>query len=173
MHQTRFDTITYEADKLLDIKNEIFTDSFIHEINSDEFNLFLENIINILEATVGKKDLFFSDLASLLRDRRISIENLDRILVFISRIIEKLEDKKEILKKFEQYDLFKFLVDTYIHQQNNEAVTLKIMNFLIFCLENGLEVIQKILIKLLRNNISNSFINAVRINLEESFTKFE
>jgi hypothetical protein len=170
---SRFEKVASVANQLLDIKSELFDNEFILEINSDEFDEFLENIIGILEAVPGKKDLFFKDLTFLLSDRNISVETLERVLVFILRIIEKLEDKQRILAKFEQFKMFEYLVDTYIHHQDNKAITLKIMNFLIFCLENGLEEIQTIVLKLLRNNISNSFINAVKKNLHDSYTKFE
>lgn len=112
-------------------------------------------------------------MASLLRDRKISVESLDMILMFILRIIEKLEDKDETLKTFDDHGLFEYLVDTYIYQQNNEAIALKIIQFFIFCLESGLKLVQEIFLRLLRHNISNSFINAVKKNLSDSFTKFD
>lgn len=88
------------------IKRELFNDEYLKEVNSDEYETFLSSLIRMFGTSPRKQDLFFSDFASLLKDKDISNKSLESILMFVLRVIQKLPEKAQIVEYFESHNLF-------------------------------------------------------------------
>lgn len=151
---------------------ELLNKNFLEEVNAEDYNEFIDEVIEHFKENQMKKYIFLSDLVRLLKPRGISFVRLERIINILKKIVERSKSPKKTIKILGKLGLFPNIVQKYTENRYNVDVCMILAKFTILCNSYGMELVQKSILNALYYDVSNSYINSIRRNISTYFDKF-
>ena len=169
---SNFENTGSGSEDLLQIKDELISTNFLDTVNDEDYNEYIDSILNVYYDDKTKWYFFLSDLIALLQPRSLQLEELERIINIIQGLIELSQDPTETINLLGKMGMFSQITSKYVDNKRDPEVCLLLAKFTILCMNKGKETAQETLLEALKRDTNNSYIVAVKENLASSFMKF-